>query len=109
VDECYIGRTRNLEKRYKHHLRAIDTAIIKNRWILDLKRKGLKPIVKEIVRVDTFWRAITCENQYIKHYSRQGLSLLNKGYTHTTDPYYTLWTWEEVIKDPTLVPDLFMN
>ncbi len=71
----YIGKTNNLRKRLRGHLKEHEKTK-KNNWIKSLRSKGLKPIMRIIDKVENsewiFW-----EQHYISLYRSWGFDLKN--------------------------------
>jgi len=74
----YVGKSNNPEKRLKDHMldfRCMD--LEKAKWIIDLKRKKLKPKLEIIEQVDSFhWKEK--ESYWCDHYRNLGYTLFNK-------------------------------
>lgn len=70
----YVGRTVNLENRLRHHIyeSKLNNRSKKERWIVSLLRKNLKPIMNTIWQGKlTLSDAIKTEEKLIKKYSKK--------------------------------------
>lgn len=85
-----IGRTSDIKRRFREHLRAsnptrhmIQTVeggkewYTKNNWIYDLLQERLEPVMKVIKYIDISPQAPEWEMRYILHGMQQGWKLLN--------------------------------
>lgn len=73
----YVGQTaRTLEVRLKFHCYDYKKTTHRGRWINSLRKRGVRPVIKEIDRVDeNRWEA--AEKKWIAHYRSLGCDLVN--------------------------------
>jgi hypothetical protein len=64
----YVGKTKNLKKRYNAHLSNLGSMTKKTSWIKSLKAKNLKPIMR-VIAVTTEKHINNSEISYIKNSS----------------------------------------
>lgn len=75
----YVGRTTNLEQRYKQHLVPINGSTLEKRdWIQELRQLGLQPLLSVIDSADNRADASAKETHWIHHYTQSGAILLNQ-------------------------------
>lgn len=75
----YVGRTVNMESRFKSHISPSEFGLKSTRmWIGSLAQDGLKPIMKtlEVVRSGKNWAIY--ENKWISYYRDTGSPLKNR-------------------------------
>lgn len=73
----YVGKTNNINQRYKAHLnRARKNQIHKKNWIETLKKKGLKPII-EVIDIVPIENWIFWETYWIAQFRTWGFDLIN--------------------------------
>jgi hypothetical protein len=77
----YIGMTNNIVERFITHLRCGEVNTEKNRWILELRGKGLVPICRTLETVETERQARERERAWIDAFIEVGEELLNVEYT----------------------------
>lgn len=89
----YVGRTTNLEHRYKQHLVPINGSTLeKKNWIQELRQLGLQPLLSVIDSADNRVDASAKETYWIHHYTQTGAILLNQ-------PCVAQREWEKRIAD----------
>lgn len=71
----YVGQTKNPENRFKQHLK-IEIENRKVFWIANLKRKGKKPILQIIEKIETK-RPDFHEKKWINYFNSIGIDLFN--------------------------------
>jgi hypothetical protein len=75
----YVGKSNNPENRLKRHLNSnslLESWTSKNKWLLNLKKKGLSPIM-EVIDYTELGNINELEIKWIKHYRDLGLKLTN--------------------------------
>jgi group I intron endonuclease len=73
----YVGKANNVSERYKAHLnRARKHQIHKKNWIINLRNKGLKPII-EVIDIVPFSEWIFWEKYWISQMKTWGFNLIN--------------------------------
>lgn len=101
----YIGMSRNATKRYRQHVACSGTNLLKNMWVTDLLREGMRPVLTIIETVDGIQTARNRETFWINHYLAQGAPLTN-------------WNQNEALRnsdggssseEPPFIPDEFLN
>lgn len=75
----YVGKSNNPESRLKRHLSdysLIESWTSKNKWLLNLKKNNLQPILEVIESTDSD-NIDELEIKWVKHYRDLGLNLTN--------------------------------
>jgi len=75
----YVGKTKNPKDRLKRHINSynlLESWTKKNKWILNLKNKGLEPIMNIIDEGDDY-NINELESSWISYYENLGLRLTN--------------------------------
>lgn len=81
---CYIGQSKNPQRRYVEHLEDEDDTP-KCDWIRDLRRRGKKPIMVILCACDS-WQADSTERAYIQQFSKTPWGLTNSTFNGPRKP-----------------------
>lgn len=74
----YVGRTTNIYQRfYGHYSKSGGGTLRKQKWIIELRRLGLSPIMEIIEEVNWPNNLKEREKYWIRTYLEQGAPLLN--------------------------------
>ena len=76
----YVGITTNLNVRLISHLTTFTESNPKCEWVVELRGKGLKPIMNVIDTAENKKEALKKESDLIITYKKQGFDLLNVNY-----------------------------
>lgn len=86
---AYVGQSKDVERRYKEHLRSNSENKEKNKWISELKEIGLKPIVKvEKMICTSQFIAFTDEMEVTIKYRDLGYEILSVRKEKINNIYY---------------------
>lgn len=73
----YIGMSKNVKQQFLQHVRTLEGNSIKVKWILDLKRFGLKPILSIVEELQEIEQTKVRELYWIRYYYGIGMPLTN--------------------------------
>lgn len=69
----YVGRSRDVQRRFRDHCSACGNLARMNKWIKSLKRAGLLPILRILARCRNWFRAGERERALIRAHAGERL------------------------------------
>lgn len=76
----YVGITKNIQRRFSDHINAHTANPAKREWVLELREKGLLPIIEILEEVSSYAEAGVKEAEWIRKISQdQDLTNIRRG------------------------------
>lgn len=89
-NSVYVGLTYNIDKRHSDRQRDNKDQVIKY-----IKKKGLKPLRKQLTCYIDVEEAIKAENYYVNKYKSEGWNVLNIAKTGAIGGNIIIWTYDK--------------